>query len=391
MKLKALVYGYGNSYQKNIYWINQLYNIVGVTDAKIMFTDKEKREYKVEDAVKLDFDIVLVSSVFFDEIKKSLIDKFHINATKIYWFIDEFSKERYETFGEKNPDIIFYVFRAHWQESKNGFYNFFSRVMASYYEVSRQGYKLVVDMKNYYTEYAGLERYGIINIWEDYYEQPSSYTLEEVYQSKNVILSKFDDKKYNYPDLSNKIYLSNIWWIETCQNLSRLYKLTPNHMLKENISKERVCLKVSGKILRVLARGTDYISLKPKNHPVPYDIECFIEECQNRLLNKTYDYLYLATEDLDILNIFKKIFGEKLLYIEQMRMKQNVNRVIMDIKFGRENDNYLRGLEYCTAIEILAKCDGLLANCCCYGALGAILINGGHYMENIIFDAGRYD
>ena len=33
-KMNVLIYGYGETYQKNVYWINQLYNIVGITDSK---------------------------------------------------------------------------------------------------------------------------------------------------------------------------------------------------------------------------------------------------------------------------------------------------------------------------------------------------------------------
>ena len=196
-KMNVLIYGYGETYQKNVYWINQLYNIVGITDSKFNISSWEMKKYKVEDAVNLAFDIILITSIFFEEIKASLIGRFNIEESKISWFMDEFCNERCETFGEKNPNVIFYIYRAHWQESKNGFYNFFDRAMALYYKTRQLGYELLVDMKNYYTEYSGLDRYGIVNVWEDYYEQPSKYTLDEAYQSKKVILSKFDSVEYN--------------------------------------------------------------------------------------------------------------------------------------------------------------------------------------------------
>lgn len=280
VKQKALLYGNGNTYLKNICWIRQLYDIVGVTDSKHEASCKEEGIYKVEDAVGLTFDIILVTSVFFDEIKNTLAEKFCVDETKIFWFLDEFSNERHETFGEKNPDITFYVFRAHWQEHKNGFYNFFARAIASCYKARQMGYELVVDMKNYYTEYAGLERYGAVNVWEDYYEQPSRYTLDDVYQSKNVVLSRFDDEGYNYPKLSPSEYLSNKWYSEVYEKLGKMFRFTPSRMLQKNIDEEMERLNMSGKIFGVLARGTDYITLKPKDHPIPFDIELLIAECQ---------------------------------------------------------------------------------------------------------------
>lgn len=389
-KMNVLIYGYGETYQKNVYWINQLYNIVGITDSKFNISSWEMKKYKVEDAVNLAFDIILITSIFFEEIKASLIGRFNIEESKISWFMDEFCNERCETFGEKNPNVIFYIYRAHWQESKNGFYNFFDRAMALYYKTRQLGYELLVDMKNYYTEYSGLDRYGIVNVWEDYYEQPSKYTLDEAYQSKKVILSKFDSVEYNYLTLSKSEYLSCEWWRETYENLGKVTHFTPSQMLKNQINKELNHLKMSGKILGVLARGTDYVCLKPKNHPIPFDTDLLIDECQSKFQKGEYNYIYLATEDLNIFEKFKKSFGENLLFTEQTRVKTDRNKMLIDVKFERENDNYLRGLEYCTAIEVLARCNYLLANCYCYGALGALAIGGGSIKSEIL-DMGIYD
>lgn len=117
-KMNVLIYGYGETYQKNVYWINQLYNIVGITDSKFNISSWEMKKYKVEDAVNLAFDIILITSIFFEEIKASLIGRFNIEESKISWFMDEFCNERCETFGEKNPNVIFYIYRAHWQKGK---------------------------------------------------------------------------------------------------------------------------------------------------------------------------------------------------------------------------------------------------------------------------------
>ena len=57
-KMNVLIYGYGETYQKNVYWINQLYNIVGITDSKFNISSWEMKKYKVEDAVNLAFDII---------------------------------------------------------------------------------------------------------------------------------------------------------------------------------------------------------------------------------------------------------------------------------------------------------------------------------------------
>lgn len=43
-KMNVLIYGYGETYQKNVYWINQLYNIVGITDSKFNISRPSKRK-----------------------------------------------------------------------------------------------------------------------------------------------------------------------------------------------------------------------------------------------------------------------------------------------------------------------------------------------------------
>ena len=210
-KMNVLIYGYGETYQKNVYWINQLYNIVGITDSKFNISSWEMKKYKVEDAVNLAFDIILITSIFFEEIKASLIGRFNIEESKISWFMDEFCNERCETFGEKKSKRYILYLQGTLAGIKKWILQFFDRAMALYYKTRQLGYELLVDMKNYYTEYSGLDRYGIVNVWEDYYEQPSKYTLDEAYQSKKVILSKFDSVEYNYLTLSKKvsIYLAN--------------------------------------------------------------------------------------------------------------------------------------------------------------------------------------
>ena len=52
-----------------------------------------------------------------------------------------------------------------------------------------------------------------------------------------------------------------------------------------------------------------------------------------------YNYIYLATEDLNIFEKFKKSFGENLLFTEQTRVKTDINKMLIDVKFERENDS----------------------------------------------------
>lgn len=386
---KALLYGCGEVYKKNKQWIATLYNVIGVVDRKFEYSDAENGLYTIADGMMLSYDYILVTSVYIDEIKETLMKQYHVPEKKILYFLDEFSDERKISFGEKNPDITFLVLRAHYQEHANGFYNFFNRVVRTWHYAKKNNYELVVDMKNYYTEYATVEKYGQVNVWEWFYEQLSDYTLEDVYQSQNVILSQFgaDWSEDRIGDVFYKEPEPYKPYVEMGKRYACFFH--PSTKLKENINKEMDRLDNAGKkILGVLIRGTDF-KRHPKNHPVMHDTEAVIKDIHAILCRDGYDAIYLATEDSDVLWELQQEFGNKLLYTEQQRTNRS-DRLLMTIHFERENDAYLRGLEYCTVIEVLSRCQGLIVNCLCGGAMAALTINAGNYETLVVYDDGMY-
>lgn len=392
-KEHALLYGNGPTLKKNICWIRQLYEVSGITDTNMLQSQPELGLFTVEDALLLDYDVILVTSYYYSEIREYLIQACKVREDLIRFCLDEFHVERHLSFGDSNPETVFYILRAHWDEHKNGLFNFFSAAVTAYYHTRKKNQELLIDMKNYYTEYAGLERYGKVNVWEDYFSQPSGYSLEEVYQSRNVILSKFNDELYVDADISEYPHLSNKWYTDTYEKLSRMignrFKFN-SHMLAHLRQEERLFRNRAGGVLGVLARGTDMIYLKPENHFIPYDTDCFIAYVKQWMKRESYDFLYLATEDLDILERFQFHFSDSLLYSEQQRTRQTGDKMLMEIQFDRENDGFLRGKEYATIIHMLSLCDALVANCICGGVLGALVLNGGKYKQIEVLDAGIY-
>lgn len=389
-KQKVLLYGCGEIYAKNKYWISMIYDVVGVVDRKWEVSDAENGFYTVKKGLMRNFDKILVTTVHFEEIKKSLIDNYNISCETIIYFLDEFAKERRVSFGARNPDKCFYILRAHWQESSNGFYNFFNRAVRAYHYARKKGYELLIDMKNYYTEYAGVDNYGKYNVWEQYYAQPSQYSLEEAYCSKNVILSKFGTDWES--ERIGDIFEENLKIHEPFSKLGELYEdsfmVTP--ILEKEILREKARLNWEGrKILGVLMRGTDFKRC-PKGHPIPHNMDHVINDVLKRVKEEKYDFVYLATEDSEILKVFEQKIGEQLLYTNQQRT-DSCDMPLMKVKFARDNDGYLRGLEYCTVIEMLSTCDGIIANYMCGGTMAALTRNGGKYKEILVYDDGFYE
>lgn len=395
-KTQVLVWGRGNTWKQNRVWINQLYDVVGITGADVEEKDENVQEkvYAPENALTLKWEYIIVVSGYFEDIRRHICMDCKIDVNNIKNFEDEFKHQHRVSFGNKNEQVTFYILRAHWSERMNGLFNFFDRAVEAYYYAQKKGYELLIDMKNYYTEYAG-DSYGMgTNIWENYFLQPSKYALQEAYESKNVILSSESDSEVYYEgqQFSNELYCSRKWNIETFSAFANNCKgwTCLNPKMEQLLECELKKFEGKGKVLGVLTRGTDMVYLKPKNHFVPCNREEFIVLVEQHMKQGGYKYLYLATEDQDILNSFIQRFGNQVIMTDQWRTTQQEEKVLMAVKSGRENDGYLRGQEYCLVIAMLAKCDALVANCICGGGLGAILMNEGAYKTIDVADNGVY-
>lgn len=390
-KETILVYGCGEIYQKNRYWIPTLYDVAGLVDRKWESSDPEKRHYTIEEGLRLNYETILVTagSAAFKEIKQFLTDGYDIPSEKVIHFLDEFSEEREMSFGDENPEICFFILRAHWQEKSNGFYNFFNRAVRTYHYAKKNGYEFLVDMKHYYTEYAGLDNYGKYNIWEHYYGQPSCYSLEEAYRSRYVIFSKFgtDWDKERIGDVFTGCQENYVPYAELGKLYADFFGMSP--VLAERIKNEKRKFNwANRRILGVLMRGTDFKQCPPR-HPVMHPINDVIIDVLKKLDSREYDLVYLATEDSAILEVFREKIGRRLIYSDQYRTDQ-WDMPLMKVKFPRDNDGYLRGLEYCTVIEMLSACSGIVANCMCGGTMAALTRNQGKYEEVLVYDDGFY-
>ncbi len=145
---------------------------------------------------------------------------------------------------------------------------------------------------------------------------------------------------------------------------------------------ENECHDVLSKGTRVLAivcRGTDYKIANMAKQPEVNDV---ISEAKIWMTKYNYDKIYLATEEEAIYDQFEKALPGKILvnkrtYYDKAMKEQNV-RFIGQVSFDRENDDYLKGLEYLSSIIIVSRCRVPLAGYC--GASNmALLYNGEKY------------
>ena len=150
--------------------------------------------------------------------------------------------------GELNKDKIFYVIQ------RNPGKGFFSNVafVTNHIKVAiDNGFIPIVDMENFVTWYN--EKNKILktnNAWEYYFEQISNFSLKDVYNSKNIILT-------NRNFYRSSGFLDSINEDKELKNVFQKYilikknKLKVIHYLKKKLFEKK-------KILGVHFRGTGY-------------------------------------------------------------------------------------------------------------------------------------
>ena len=147
------------------------------------------------------------------------------------------------------------------------------------------------------------------------------------------------------------------------------------------------------KVVACVLRSTDYTKLRPSGHPIQPSLEEVFTKLHEVMGNYRIDYVYLATEDYYIADAFKKEFSNRVIenkrhyYNEQYDSENLV--MVSQVHFDRDNDDYLKMLEYISSINLVSKCDYLVTGLN-GGSEMAIYRNGNQYKYVYVFDKGVY-
>ena len=266
-----------------------------------------------------------------------------------------------------------------------GLFSYYSLHLGCILIYLSQGYIPIIDVRSFPNAFNGHNTHSPqnkINPWEVLFNQPFGYTLDEV--KKNA--KKIEDLSCSWTNMApaeGHVY-SNQLTLEFYREMSRKYMSIKKEIMDEaNITWEKLFGNTKN-VLGALGRGTDFVSLNPDGHSIPPSTEKMIEDVKKMDEKNKYDWIYLATEDDDIRNKFKKEFGKKL------KMVQDKN---IDYTGGYIGDNpNLQGIEfqklYLLSMIILSKCiDVVVARCS--GAMGAFIFSEG-FRESIVYFLGQY-
>lgn len=142
-------------------------------------------------------------------------------------------------------------------------------------------------------------------------------------------------------------------------------------------------------MIGVLIRGTDYIKLKPNGHYIPPTPQQTAEKLDEFLEKYGKSKVFLATEDADIYNYFDQRYGD-MIYTsdnnENLLLNYSGDYIENEIA---SMDKYKFGLDYIVKMICLSECKCLISSRTA-GSDFARLLNHGRYLEDYLFDLGRY-
>jgi hypothetical protein len=263
---------------------------------------------------------------------------------------------QYRNYGKKNPDKIFFVIR---RIRGAGFFSNLNFVIHNLYISEKLGTIPVIDMENYPNIYnCKINITGTKNSWEYYFEPVSKYKLNEVYKSKNVILCDNNTSKNN---LFNKINYKNEF-----KYFNGFSYLTNDHykILKKYIIIKKNILKIANsfykknlyqkKVLGVCFRGSD--QKKSGYHHYPPTEKQMLNSTEALMKKFKFEKIYLCTEDINYLNLYKKKYSKQLVYFNNPRTDDKKDLFESNIKDHR----YKIGLGNLIDMIILSKTNYLL-------------------------------
>ena len=287
--------------------------------------------------------------------------------------------------GLRHPGKKFYIIRR--SGMKLGLFSYFNTHLGRIDYAIQNNMIPVIDMQNFCNSYLEEGELAFVNVWEKFFEQPAGYSLKDAYSARQIVLSDSGVPKAA-PDDSMEFFNNKedglTYWQEKCKEYIRLQ---PD--VKEAFEKEYNRLfDKNDKVLGVLARGTDYIKLRPSKHPVQPTTEELLDKVREVFKNQECDKVFLATEDKNIAQAFLDEFGDRCVtgtkeYVEYK------DGYLSEIRPEKENDRYNRALSYLINILILAKSSCIVAGRTS-GTVGAALFTDG-WEYSYFFDLGYYE
>jgi hypothetical protein len=383
--LDVIVYGMGNSFLESECYLKERVNIVGCSDS-----DEGKRNceiakryqfYSPKEFLGVSFDYLFIASIYDEEICSGLVEQYGIKRDKIMvrneWSRLVFLKHG----GYAYPDAYAYIVEKPIRV-KSGLFSYVFSVIDQFQYLNGLDVKPVMDMQSYPNIYMNKDKVGRENAWEYYFEPLSDVKLKDVGGFQNILLG------YDSPD-----YKTDYMQKYDIDKLHEVYKKYIH--IKSDVMQgiDRECSEILPdgfeKVLGVLYRGTDMVNLKLKDHPVQPTIEEMCSLIEEYMAKWQCDTIYLCTEDAAALERFKECFPGRVACSSQTRFRNTGNKWLGELFDDMDADKRNFGRDYLTTIEILSRCNNMIASVCT-GSVCAHIMHGNKYEHLLMIDKGSY-
>lgn len=275
-----------------------------------------------------------------------------------------------KSFGDLNKGRTFYVIRTdntqHW-----GVFSTYLFVLSNVKYAVEHGWIPVVDYRNYFLD--GLQDAGDRgkeNAWNYYFEDlVPEFPLEEVYQSKNVILGPLRGQPYGSISWSSVGDIYDVKYQVYKQLASKYLRVQPSILNEVEASYQKL-FPQGERILGVGIRAGAYWGSVTghetwKNHQKGVSVERCIEGIRNYMKQYQYNFFFLSCEDNYYVNTIKKEIGDRCLCIDRPLVSffhdngepNSIDNIYFDGKnYSIQHKNY----DYIKEILLLVKCHSLI-------------------------------
>lgn len=281
----------------------------------------------------------------------------------------------YESWGDENEEKDFLVIHP---SGGVGLAAIMNAVLRACDAARSMGCIPVVDMRYHRSPYLKPEEFGVVNIWEKFFEQPAAYTAEDISHSKNIWVAN---------------EMNALYALHGMMAFDKEFKqfIHPKADMEAFVQSWTECLMPKkGRILAVIYRGSDYRSKKAYAHYIQPHITEYIRviEEKQQEWGITYDKIFLATDSREAVEFFKENYGDKLVYISKERVSDSAEGYVQQ-EFAKLGDLCESAKLYYAEMRIAASCDDLISGICtAYDVIK--WMNGGRFGHVYTFYLGQY-
>lgn len=256
-------------------------------------------------------------------------------------------------FGDEYPGKIIYMININ--DDQGGFFAQMRWVCTLLLYADRRGFipYIKIGSKSRYYE-AGITSTN--NPFEYYFQMVSEVRGETIARAQNIIYSELKHLKEVQTNVSFQMEPVIV------KNFSYIWKKYIHFNFDTNLKIEEGIRSLginNKKTIGVHVRGTDF-KQNYNGHPIAVPVEEELKIVKEAMEKYKYEQVFVATDEFQTIELFKKEFGNKVVYYQDTyRSRDGV--AVHDSVGTRKLHHYMLGLEVLRDVQTLAICKGFVA------------------------------